>query len=343
MVDNLRCLAKNVSCLIIWTDCDREGEYIGFEIEQICKAANTNLNVFRARYSVVNYREINYAMQNLCRLDRGLIDAVACRQELDLRTGASLTRLQSIGLQNQFPLLKNVISYGSCQFPTLGFVVEQYLKAYSFESHSFWTMKATLNSADNVLTHFEWCRSRVFDRFTGVVLFKNIGDSRNALVERVSSKPSSRWRPLPLRTVEFQRKASKCLKLSSDKLMSLAESLYNKGYISYPRTETDHFDKKFDHQALISQQISHPLWGSYAKKLAIDAGYIAPRLGKNNDNAHPPIHPTKSGLDLHGEEARVYEFITRTYLACCSNDAQTLKTEILVSIGDEYFQTHGSQ
>jgi DNA topoisomerase-3 len=54
--------------------------------------------------------------------------------------GASFTRFQTLRLQKAFPqqLANNLISYGSCQFPTLGFVVERFKQRESFVSEPFW-------------------------------------------------------------------------------------------------------------------------------------------------------------------------------------------------------------
>lgn len=142
LVKNLEWEARDASWLVIWTDCDREGEHIGSEIVEICLGVNPRLEVFRARYSAVTPWELKRAMDQLQRLDERQVAAVNVRSELDLRTGAAFTRFQSMRLQERFPSLgKEVISYGrekyichcsyslgSCQFPTLGFVVDQYFK-----------------------------------------------------------------------------------------------------------------------------------------------------------------------------------------------------------------------
>lgn len=342
VAENLRIQARRCQRLVIWTDCDREGEYIGVEIERICLEANARIDVYRARYSVVSPREIQRAMNGPDRLDRKLIAAVASRQEIDLRTGASLTRLQSMKLRSQFPLISSVISYGSCQFPTLGFVVEQYLRLIRFVASQFWTLKLVLKH-DGLSTAFQWDRNRLFDRHTCAILYSFCLESnRVARITAVQSKPTSRWRPLPLRTVEFQKKASKSLRMSSDKLMSVAESLYNKGFISYPRTETDQFDSKFDHRALVAAQTSSLSWGQYARCLLEEGRFRTPRLGKNNDKAHPPIHPTKAGEGLTGDDLRVYEFIVRSYLGACSEDAKGHKTVVNAQMGYEGFHAQGT-
>lgn len=46
-----------------------------------------------------------------------------------------------------------------------------------------------------------------------------------------------------------------------------------------------------------------------------------PRKGKGDDKSHPPIHPIKAGSNLQGNEAKIYEFVARHFLACCSQDA----------------------
>lgn len=343
VAENLRVQARQAQMLVIWTDCDREGEYIGHEIEAICREANGRLEVYRARYSAVTPRDVHGAMRNLQRLDVGQVDAVAARQEIDLRSGATLTRLQSMGFQARFPQVKTVISYGSCQFPTLGFVVEQYLRLVRHVSRPFWFLKLSLKH-DGVHVSFHWDRVRLYDRLACAVLYENAVTETHARITEVRAQPTSKWKPLPLRTVEFQKRAAKALRLSSDKLMALAESLYNKGYISYPRTETDQFDAKFDHRSLIEHQRGDLRWGAFAAGLLGNGKYGTPRQGKNNDKAHPPIHPTKAEGDnqLGGDEAKVYEFIVRSYLACCAQDARGNKTTVNAVVGHESFHCQGT-
>lgn len=89
--------------LIIWTDCDREGENIGFEIIEVCRAVKPNIQVFRAKFSEITYQSVSRALQNLSPPDKNVSDAVDVRQELDLRIGASFTRFQTLRLTQVFP------------------------------------------------------------------------------------------------------------------------------------------------------------------------------------------------------------------------------------------------
>jgi DNA topoisomerase III len=100
--------------LVIWTDCDREGEHIGSEIVEICRGANQRLDIYRARYSAVTQSELRRSMDNLQRLDLLQVSAVEARCELDLRSGAIFTRFQTLRLRDHFPSVsKDVISYGT--------------------------------------------------------------------------------------------------------------------------------------------------------------------------------------------------------------------------------------
>lgn len=330
--------------LIIWTDCDREGEHIGSEIVEICRAVNPRLDIYRARYSAVTQSELRRSMANLQRLDLKQVAAVEARTELDLRSGAIFTRYQTLRLQREFPSInKEIISYGPCQFPTLGFVAEQYLKVVRFKPEPFWYLDLQIAKGDES-NRFVWKRGHLFDQLITLILYERSihASSGLAKITKVEEKPTSKFRPLPLRTVEFQKAASRFLKISSDQVMNLAEKLYNRGFISYPRTETDVFEFSGDQlRTLVQKQAADNVFGDYARDLIDSGGFRIPRKGKNNDKAHPPIHPTSSGEELSGQERAVFEFVARRFLACCSDDAKGLETKISAQIGVEEFECKG--
>jgi DNA topoisomerase-3 len=75
----------------------------------------------------------------------------------------------------------------------------------------------------------------------------------------------------------------------------------------------------------------------------IGGGFQWPREGRNNDKAHPPIHPVNyvNPSQLNGDEKKVYEFVVRRFLACCSTDAKGTLTQVEVEYGPELFRTSG--
>jgi DNA topoisomerase III len=108
--------ARKCQWLVLWLDCDREGENIAFEVIEVCTAANRYLNLWRARFSalidrhvppsdsynfdvvtyflvssvsdacILNDREIHYSVQNLVQPNKWFADAVDARQVIVLMT-----------------------------------------------------------------------------------------------------------------------------------------------------------------------------------------------------------------------------------------------------------------
>ncbi|XP_017272283.1 DNA topoisomerase 3-alpha [Kryptolebias marmoratus] len=345
MIQIKRTLEKEVrqcQALIIWTDCDREGENIGFEIIDVCRAVKPNLQVFRAKFSEITPNSIQRACETLTDPDSNISDAVDVRQELDLRIGASFTRFQTLRLQKIFPesLANQLISYGSCQFPTLGFVVERFKAIQAFIPETFYKIKV-LHEVEEETVEFNWKRNRLFNHTACLVLYQICMEDPIATVTSVTSKPKSKWRPLPLDTVELEKLASRKLKINAKETMKIAEKLYTQGFISYPRTETNIFPANLALAPLVEQQTLSPQWGMFAQRVLDQPGGPNPRQGRNSDQAHPPIHPTKHTSTLQGNEARVYEFIVRHFLACVSQDALGQETVVDIDIAQEKFSTSG--
>lgn len=92
VVQNLKFFSKDIDSLVIWTDCDREGEAIGYDIIDICKAVKPGIDIYRAHFSALTKEDLTNAASNLARPNQNLSDAVRVRQEIDLRIGASFTR-----------------------------------------------------------------------------------------------------------------------------------------------------------------------------------------------------------------------------------------------------------
>nr|XP_057906442.1 DNA topoisomerase 3-alpha isoform X2 [Doryrhamphus excisus] len=345
MVQIKRTLEKEVrhcEALVIWTDCDREGENIGFEIINVCKTVKPNIQLFRAKFSEITPNSIRRACETLSEPDVNVSDAVDVRQELDLRIGASFTRFQTLRLQKIFPqsLANQLISYGSCQFPTLGFVVERFKAIQAFIPEIFYKIKV-LHEVEEDTVEFGWKRNRLFNHTACLVLYQICMEDPIATVTSVTSKPKSKWRPLPLDTVELEKLASRKLRISAKETMKIAEKLYTQGYISYPRTETNIFPASLALAPLVEQHLPSPDWGLFAQRVLDQPGGPNPRQGKNSDQAHPPIHPTKYTSTLQGNEGRVYEFIVRHFLACVSQDALGQETVVDIDIAQEKFSASG--
>lgn len=168
---------------------------------------------------------------------------------------------------------------------------------------------------------FQWSRLRVFDKDVCEAFYERIKDSGNeARVVKVTYKRKTKAKPIPMNTIEFQKLASRKLKIGSSKAMEIAEKLYNKGFISYPRTETNTFPE-MNLREIVVELSKNSVFGEYANKiLEVKGFYGPPKKGKLDDKAHPPIHPVKNAEQkkLEGPEWRVYELICKHFLSCLS-------------------------
>ncbi|KAK9462745.1 DNA topoisomerase [Lipomyces oligophaga] len=346
VASNIRNESRSAQMLIIWTDCDREGEHIGLEVVNIATQSNRNLIVKRAMFNNIEPQHIRNAANSLRELDRRLSDAVEARIEIDLRLGAAFTRYQTLNLGALVdPVSRPVISYGSCQFPTLGFIVDRFKRVQNFRTEEFWYLELFVRQ-EGIDVGFSWGRNRLFDRLVCTLIYENCLESgeNQARVVAMEDKQTSKWRPLPLTTVELQRRGSLFLGMSAKKVMDIAEKLYTKGFISYPRTETDQFAENIDLRGLIQKQTTDARWGSFANSLLCDNKFQNPRRGRHDDHAHPPIHPVihaTSEASLSFDDLKVYELVTRHFLACCSDDAKGASTEATLDWAGEYFHASG--
>ncbi|XP_057550339.1 DNA topoisomerase 3-alpha isoform X1 [Amaranthus tricolor] len=353
-LDIKRTLQQEVrSCqwLILWLDCDREGENIAYEVIEVCTEVNRNLNMWRARFSALIDRDIHEAVQNLDRPNQSFADAVDARQEIDLRIGASFTRFQTMFLKDAFNFdfatddRSLVLSYGPCQFPTLGFVVERYWEIQAHEPEEFWTINCSHNSEEGI-ANFSWMRGHLFDYTCAVSIYEMCVEESIATVILVKQQEKYKYPPYPLSTIELEKRASRYFRMSSEQTMKVAEELYQSGFISYPRTETDSFSARTDLHAIVQEQHAHPVWGSYALRLLDpEAGlWRNPGSGGHDDKAHPPIHPTKFSAGESGwsqDHHKVYELVVRHFLACVSQPAVSAETTVEVDIAGELFSASG--
>ncbi|XP_021810979.1 DNA topoisomerase 3-alpha isoform X1 [Prunus avium] len=344
-------VARGCQWLVLWLDCDREGENIAFEVIEVCTAVNRQLTLRRARFSALIERDIHDAVQNLVNPNKCFADAVDARQEIDLRIGASFTRFQTMLLRDAFVIESAtndrnlVLSYGPCQFPTLGFVVERYWEIQSHEPEEFWTINCSHRSDEGVAT-FNWMRGHFFDYACAVIIYEMCVEEPTANVTKVRQQEKLKYAPAPLNTIQLEKRASIYFRMSSEHTMKVAEELYQAGFISYPRTETDSFSERTNLHAIVQEQQGHPGWGSYAQRLLDPASGLwrNPRNGGHDDKAHPPIHPTKFSSGESGwsqDHHRLYELVVRHFLACVSQPAVGAETTVEIDIAGELFFASG--
>uniref|UniRef100_A0A8C2IAG2 DNA topoisomerase n=1 Tax=Cyprinus carpio TaxID=7962 RepID=A0A8C2IAG2_CYPCA len=342
MVKFLQVEAKGCDYVVLWLDCDKEGENICFEVldaiqPMMNKSYGNERTIYRAKFSSITDTDICNAMNQLGEPNKNEALSVDARQELDLRIGCAFTRFQTKYFQGKYGNLdSSLISFGPCQTPTLGFCVERHDKIQSFKAEAYWVVQAKV-SKDSPLT-LDWDRVRVFDRDVGQMFVNMAKTAKEAKVDSVTKKEKAKQRPLALNTVEMLRVASSALGMGPQHTMQIAERLYTQGYISYPRTETTHYPENFDLKGTLKQQANTFNPDKALKKDGINR----PRKGADAGD-HPPITPMRaaSESELGSDGWRLYDYITRHFIATVSPDCKYLQTTISFSIATEGFTCSG--
>jgi len=337
--------AKGCHYLVLWLDCDREGENICFEVMENVVPNLSSIGggqqVWRAKFSSLAPVDLKKAMDTLGSPDENQARSVDARQEIDLKLGCSFTRFQTKYFQGKYgDLDTNLISYGPCQTPTLWFCVKRHDEITGFQPESFYTVDVEITKGGRDL-YLEWQRGQVFDlpiatTFRDLVL----ENGAPAKVTDITQKEDRQPRPQALNTVAMLKMASTRLGMGPQEAMRKAESLYLGGWLTYPRTETNTYPQNFDLRAAVAAQTSSPIWGNYASELLRNG------LNKGRDGTdmgdHPPITPVRSATESQiGDGWRLFDMVTRHFLATVSGDCKFLRTKVFFEVNGEHFSIAG--
>lgn len=132
-----------------------------------------------------------------------------------------------------------MLNPGPCQFPTLGFVVEQYNRVQAFIPEPFWYIEVTIerefeDEEQPVQVKFTWRRNHVFDLSIALVLYAETVERPRATVIKVETKPTTkrydtltlhlltRSKPYPLTTVELQKAGSRLLGMTPKRVLDVS-------------------------------------------------------------------------------------------------------------------------
>lgn len=199
IVKHLEREARGMDYLVLWLDCDREGENVCFEVIKCVQSAMKQpqsyrspqaagslrgsrghhgqppQTIFRARFSAVTPKDIDKAMLNLVEPNENEAQTVDARQELDLKVGVAFSRFQTRYFQGRYGNLdSSVISYGPCQTPTLGFCVDRYDEIQSFKSRPYYCVDASLEVRGRLLG-LTSDRGRIFEKHVCDALVQQLG------------------------------------------------------------------------------------------------------------------------------------------------------------------------
>uniref|UniRef100_A0A7S4BQU2 DNA topoisomerase n=1 Tax=Chrysotila carterae TaxID=13221 RepID=A0A7S4BQU2_CHRCT len=372
VVNHLQQEARGCVALVLWLDCDREGENICFEVMHAVAdflPKSREQCVFRARFSSVGAEALRTALSHAGVPDACAASAVDARQELDLKVGVAFTRLQTIHFRAKYRGLNAaVVSYGPCQTPTLGFVVQRHLERLCFVSETFWKLRLSVHApgssseaaremapsmhlAELSMSTEEqrgeeeigltWERGRLFDQRVALALLQLARRATCARVLAIDDSDELRPRPVAMNTIAMLKAASTVLGLGAKRAMSIAEDLYLSGYLSYPRTESSGFTRDFDFVSVLTPHAAHDEWGAHVQWL-LAGNWVLARKGVDVGD-HPPLTPLRPATrEQLGHDAwRLYKLVALAFLAAVSPDARVRTRTVRMCAGGEHFSAAG--
>ena len=322
-------------------DYDIEGSVIGYTILQyVCKQNYTK--ALRMRFSTMTERELRTAYQKADpKPDLPLVDAGKARHELDWLYGINISRLLTSSALKQGRGYAT-LSTGRVQGPTLGFVVDRENEIACFVPVPFWTIEASI--IHNGKTYpVEYEKDKITSRSEAL----NICNScRNALldVKSMDFHDLQQYPPFPFDLSDLQSEAYRHFGYTPARTLAIAERLYLDALISYPRTSSQKLPPDIGYSEILRGLSSQPEYRLLTARLS-DQSQLRPNNGAKEDPAHPAIYPTGESpkRSLYGPEAKLYDLITRRFMATFAEPSIRTISRISLEHEDHKFFLSGSK
>ncbi|MCR4335712.1 MAG: DNA topoisomerase I [archaeon] len=333
----LKSAAKEVDEVIIATDADREGESIGVEALNYVKASNPKVKIKRAYFSAITKTDIDESFSKLVDVDYNFADSADARREIDLIWGAVLTRFMSLVSGK---LGKEYLSVGRVQTPALALIVQREKERNAFVSKNYWELKA-LFSKDSKTFEAEHKKGKFWEKEEPEKIYKE--HAKEGIVKSIKSTKRILKKPTPFNTTDFLRQATS-IGFSAGQAMEYAESLYQQGLTSYPRTDNTVYSPTLDLKKILNEIAKVPDFKKDAEKI-LSKYPLNPSRGKKETKDHPPIHPVTAASKekLSENHWKIYELIVRRFLATLGDDAKTENQSVEILLGKEPFVANGQR
>lgn len=325
VVEKLVKLGKD---FIIATDYDTEGSVIGFNILRfLCNKKNAK----RMKFSTLTKDELLTSFENVSpKLDFGQIEAGLTRHYLDFYWGINLTRALTLAMKNYAKRGFSILSTGRVQGPTLAMLWEKEQKIRRFKPTPFWQLELHLKvNGKKIIAHYE--KDRILKKEIADKIIKGI-KNKDAIVKNIKKRKYKQSPPVPFNTTDMQAEAYAQFKYSPRQTMSIAESLYQAGIISYPRSSSQKLPPKINYVKILKAIAKIPKYKKLAEEL-LSKEKLIPKEGKKTDPAHPAIYPTWEIPKLEKltpQQKKLYDLVVRRFLSVFADVA--LKESITVAL-----------
>jgi len=317
IVAALRADAAKADKVWLASDEDREGEAISWHLYEVLGLTPENSS--RIVFHEITKDAILHAVETPRTIDMNLVNAQQARRVLDRIVGFELSPVL-------WKKVKPALSAGRVQSVTVRLVIEREREIIAFNPEPFYRVRAIFILPDGK-THLDAELNTTFKSADEVKLFLENCISSSFKVTNITKVPSKRSPAPPFTTSTLQQEASRKLGLSVTRTMVVAQHLYEKGLITYMRTDSVNLSN------LALGTAKETILATYGEKYYKFRRYHTKSLGAQE--AHEAIRPTfiaNATIEGDNDEQRLYELIRRRTLACQMADAELERTNIYVPV-----------
>ena len=355
-VRELKAAVKQADRIYFATDEDREGESISWHLLEVLKP---KVPVKRLVFHEITATAIRRSLERPRDIDKNLVEAQETRRVVDRLFGYEVSPLL-------WKKMAPRLSAGRVQSVAVRLLVQRERQRIRFRKADFWGVKATFAKEETAfeaeLTHIDVDKrvavGKHFDPKTGRLksgrgIERLMGKQARELAETirqeqakvtsVERKPYSTAPPAPFITSTLQQEANRKLRWSAKRTMSVAQQLYQNGFITYMRTDS----------TTLSQEALRG--AARAIELKFGQEYLSekPRLyrtkAKNAQEAHEAIRPAGAEFreiaqvrrQLGSEAAQLYKLIWQRMLASQMKNAQGTNSTVVIQSGQARFSAKG--
>jgi len=164
---------------------------------------------------------------------------------------------------------------------------------------------------------------------------------KDAVIKNITKKEYKQSAPVPFNITSLQTEAYRLFGYSPKQTLNIAQELYTKAYISYPRTSSEKLPESINNRAIVQALQKSVKYKKLAENV-LKTG-MKPNEGKRSDPAHEAIHPTVQppARTLTGPRGRLYDLVCRRYLAVFAEDARRESMKLDLQVGKHMYNVTG--
>ena len=332
VVSDLKKAAKEASTVWLASDEDREGEAISWHLFETLGLNKDNTR--RIVFHEITKPAILNAIENPRDIDMSLVNAQQARRVLDRLVGFELSPVLWRKIQPK-------LSAGRVQSVALRLVVDREREILGFTNEPYYRVEA--------MFHPEGTPEKTLVKATLDRRFPDQDSAREFLercigaefsISSIDKKEGNRFPAAPFTTSTLQQEAARKLRFSVSQTMSIAQRLYEHGFITYMRTDSTNLS------GLAINTAKNFICDNFGEEYSKVRQYKT--KAKGAQEAHEAIRPTyieNTSIEGTPQEQKLYELIWKRTVASQMADAKILRTDIKVSSdkGEEKFNVQASQ